>query len=214
MSQSEHRDRFRNPQKSKCGRGVPKRVSITLWIEAGGYAYLKNQISLPLPKETTFFDGRIAYALLTAAGFPHLAYALFSQDVPLDDIEELLSSIREVNIVYDHLRNREYERKDYYFDFTYDHNLLLFLKGEIEGFTQWADELKPENLEKILEHVLAELENQPIHDRPLEVQNLENCLENLRNLALQLTWLTDEKARYFCLLRVSIAPLISEQGLA
>ncbi|MEM1868112.1 MAG: hypothetical protein QXI55_06400 [Thermofilum sp.] len=42
----------------------------------------------------SFYDGRVGYFILAEAGFPHLAYALFSLDEPCDERESTLYSIR------------------------------------------------------------------------------------------------------------------------
>ncbi|MEM4004127.1 MAG: hypothetical protein QXM43_00660, partial [Desulfurococcaceae archaeon] len=74
-------------------RGIYRRVAIRLWAPVEKILEFEGEVKkgrLPLTAQAIFDDGRVGYFLLAEAGFPNLAYALFSHDKPRDEGEGVL----------------------------------------------------------------------------------------------------------------------------
>ncbi|MEM1930144.1 MAG: hypothetical protein QXH81_09260, partial [Thermofilaceae archaeon] len=73
-------------------RGIPKKVLPYVSAPVDYVLTLDESIrrELPFPGHVSFSDGRVGYFLLAEAGFPYLAYALFSHDKPRDERERRL----------------------------------------------------------------------------------------------------------------------------
>lgn len=90
-------------------RGVYKRVGFSLWATLSTYEYLRREglLKLPVPEGASSADGRVGYFLLAEAGFPYLAYALFSLSDPRDKAELPSWSPR---TIFEHIENAKARR--------------------------------------------------------------------------------------------------------
>ncbi|MEM4679849.1 MAG: hypothetical protein QXL98_02795 [Thermofilaceae archaeon] len=198
-------------------RGIFRRVILDISIDVDEIRMLDESVwkELPFPKQASFPDGRVAYFILAEAGFPYLAYALFSMGEPRDRKEALLLRIRYAFDLIDRLKGGE--RPLEFHGFAYDIRLILYFGGEVRRCVEWAERLTLEEVKVMLRRLLKlakQREFEPglmidpvllFHPDDYSIEGLaRGCLESLRNLAALLRWLLDERTRDACVLEVSV----------
>ncbi|MEM2677533.1 MAG: hypothetical protein QXU62_02725 [Thermofilaceae archaeon] len=110
-------------------RGIFRKVVLDVATTLHSIKMLeKKGLELPLPEEASFPDGRVAYFILAEAGFPYLAYALFSDDKPRDEKERILREIRSIRIRISTLLYRKPLR---FYIFYYKKSLRDYLEDEM-----------------------------------------------------------------------------------
>ncbi|MEM0495261.1 MAG: hypothetical protein QXU72_08385 [Thermofilum sp.] len=191
-------------------RGIFRRVILDVATTLHSIKMLeKKGLELPLPEEASFPDGRVAYFILAEAGFPYLAYALFSNDKPRDEKEIILREIRDICTSITTLL---YKKPLRFYTFYYGVSLRDYLEDEMRCFIEWAEKLTLEEVEAMLDK-LEELEKQRRLKPRIDYPSAKGCLESLKNVALQLRWLLDERTDYHVALAIEVAPRIDEPGV-
>ncbi|MEM4666806.1 MAG: hypothetical protein QW498_05895 [Thermofilum sp.] len=191
-------------------RGIFRRVILDVATTLHSIKMLeKKGLELPLPEEASFPDGRVAYFILAEAGFPYLAYALFSDDKPRDEKEEGVRMLRTYCIHAIMLLRRRRRR---FYAFYYTESLRDDLEDEMRRFVEWAEKLTLEEVEAMLDK-LEGLEKQRRLKPRIDYPSAKECLESLKNVALQLRWLLDERTDYHVALAIEVAPRIDEPGV-
>ncbi|MEM4029647.1 MAG: hypothetical protein QXO02_07125 [Thermofilaceae archaeon] len=187
-------------------RGIPKKVVLYVSASVRYVLTLDESIrrELPFPGQVSFEDGRVGYFLLAEAGFPYLAYALFSHDKPRDE--------RERRLFYDRLITADIEdvlrsKFPYFFYiFTVRPFSLLDAAGdEVQRFYEWAEKLTLEEVKAMLDK-LEELEKQQRVKPEIIYDSPEWCLRSIKNLAALLRWALDERTRFNVSLEVTVSP--------
>jgi len=190
-------------------RGVNKRVGIELWVMPRlieGYGR-EGREPLPTPDSVHFSNGRIGYFFLARAGFPYLAYALFSMDEPRDEKERELLRRRIIFEGICALARRRWPPR--YYSFAYDAGLVDVLGDEVRRYIEWAEKLEIEDVDD-MRRELNELLGQP-EDRPEnEFWFARSCFDDLKKLAALLRWLLDERTRDACILEVRVTRRVDE----
>ncbi|MEM2410034.1 MAG: hypothetical protein QXL64_05120 [Thermofilaceae archaeon] len=172
-------------------RGIYRRVILSIWAPLHS---LKNCEKLgwelpPFPDQASFEDGRVGYFLLAEAGFPYLAYALFSEDEPRDEKEDGLRYMRTIITPFGTLQHEGWPHR--FYSFSYNFSLGFDLGDEMRRYIEWAEKLTLGDVEAMLEK-LEELAEQLKLEPELLPMSAEWCLESLKNTAHQLRWLLEE----------------------
>ena len=169
---------------------------------------------LPFPEQAFFSDGRVGYFLLAEAGFPYLAYQLFSDDKPRDEKEKTLYYNRVITAdIHDVLKEKFPYR---YYDFSYNWERVRLnapkeVLDEVQRFYEWAEKLTLEEVKAMLEK-LEELEEQQRVKPEIIYNSPEWCLRNLRIIAALLRWFMDERTGINVVLKVNISRRSDEPG--
>ncbi|MEM3974888.1 MAG: hypothetical protein QW320_11020 [Ignisphaera sp.] len=199
-------------------RGVYRRVAIGLWAPVEKILEFEGEVKkgrLPLTAQAIFDDGRVGYFLLAEAGFPYLAYALFSHDKPRDEGEGVLYRHRLIiSEIHDVLLKKEFPYRYYSFFYTWERVRLNAPKevlDEMQRFLEWAEGLTLEEVEAMLEK-LEELEKQQRVEPEIIYNSPEWCLRNLRIIAALLRWFMDERTGINVVLKVNISRRSDEPG--
>ncbi|MEM4539764.1 MAG: hypothetical protein QXF02_06335, partial [Candidatus Korarchaeota archaeon] len=150
-------------------RGIFRRVILDVATTLHSIKMLDESVwkELPLPEEASFPDGRVAYFILAEAGFPYLAYALFSNDKPRDEKEIILREIRDICTSITTLL---YKKPLRFYTFYYTESLRDYLEDEVRRFVKWAEKLTLEEVEAMLDK-LEELEK---HRQPGQMALFEH----------------------------------------
>ncbi|MEM4444596.1 MAG: hypothetical protein QXJ21_04420 [Thermofilum sp.] len=192
-------------------RGIYRRVILSIWAPLYTIESCeKLGWELPFPDQASFEDGRVGYFLLAEAGFPYLAYALFSEDEPRDGKEDGLRYMRTIIAPFGTLQHEGWPHR--FYSFSYSFSLGFDLGDEVRRYIEWAERLTLEEVEAMLGKLL-ELAEQRKLEPELLPDPAEACLESLKNVALQLRWLLDESTRDHVILRVTVWPRVDEPGV-
>ncbi|MEM3974846.1 MAG: hypothetical protein QW320_10805, partial [Ignisphaera sp.] len=103
-------------------------------------------------------------------------------------------------------------RRRRFYAFYYTESLRDDLEDEMRRFVEWAEKLTLEEVEAMLDK-LEGLEKQRRLKPRIDYPSAKECLESLKNVALQLRWLLDERTDYHVALGISVAPRIDEPGV-
>jgi len=199
-------------------RGIYRRVAIGLWAPVEKILEFEGEVKkgrLPLTAQAIFDDGRVGYFLLAEAGFPYLAYALFSDDKPRDEKEKTLYYNRVITAdIHDVLKEKFPYR---YYDFSYNWERVRLnapkeVLDEMQRFIEWAEKLTLEEVKAMLEK-LEELEKQQRVEPEIIYNSPEWCLRNLRIIAALLRWFIDERTGINVVLVVGVCRRIGEPGV-
>ncbi|MEM1522887.1 MAG: hypothetical protein QXU69_07665 [Thermofilaceae archaeon] len=199
-------------------RGIYRSVAIRLWAPVEKILEFEEEVKkgrLPLTAQVIFDDGRVGYFLLTEAGFPYLAYALFSDDKPRDEGEKALYRHRVITAdIHDVLKEKFPYR---YYDFSYNWERVRLnapkeVLDEMQRFIEWAEKLTLEDVEVMLDK-LVKLEEQQRVEPEIIYNSPEWCLRNLRIIAALLRWFIDERTREDVVLVVGVCRRIGEPGV-
>ncbi|MEM0216823.1 MAG: hypothetical protein QW394_10215 [Thermofilaceae archaeon] len=193
-------------------RGVEKRVAVSIDFTANEIRGLIKWLGcdVAIPEAARFSDGRVGYFILTEAGSPYLAYALFSMDEPRDEKERLLLGRRSVSTFMDILLERKALPRVHSFLYNYI-NIADLVEDEMRHYVEWAERLTLEDVKAMLEK-LEELERQQRVEPEIVVPPEEYLLEELKKLAGTLRWFLDEQTRAYGSLVVSFLPRLDEPG--
>jgi len=166
---------------------------------------------LPFPEQAFFSDGRVGYFLLAEAGFPYLAYQLFSDDKPRDEKERRLYYNRVITAHIEKVLRHKFPFRFYSFSIWWV-KLLDVAGDEVQRFIEWAEKLTLGDVEAMLEK-LEELEKQQRVEPEIIYNSPEWCLKNLKIMAALLRWALDERTREDVSLVVTINPRLDEPGV-
>jgi len=187
-------------------RGIPKKVVLYVSAPVDYVLTLDESVrrELPFPAPASFEDGRVGYFLFAEAGFPYLAYALFSMDETCDEKERRLYYSRLITAdIEDVLRSKF---PYFFYIFTVRPFSLLDAAGdEVQRFYEWAERLTLGDVEAMLDK-LEELEKQQRVEPEIIYDSPEWCLRSVRNTAALLRWALDERTRFDVSLRVTVSP--------
>jgi len=191
-------------------RGIERRVILDISMDVDEIRLLDESVwkDLPFPEQASFPDGRVGYFILTEAGFPYLAYALFSEDEPRDEKERSLLEIRSIWV---NITTLLYKKPLRHYTFTYWRPLTYHLEDEMRRFIEWAEKLTLEDVKAMLDK-LEELEKQQKPTPEIDYPSDEGCLKSIKNLAALLCWLLDERTKHSSILKIGVAPRIDEPG--